>query len=32
MALYELIAILWTPWALVGAWLLFQHIRERGAK
>ena len=28
--IHELITILWTPYALAGAWLLFQHIRERG--
>lgn len=32
MALYELITILWIPYALAGAWFLIQHMRERGAK
>ena len=30
--IHELITILWTPYALAGAWLLFQYIRERGVK
>lgn len=32
IAFLQILAILWTPYALAGAWFLFQHMKERGAK